>query len=86
VEEHFARRGDGRTGIQQGDRILTPVSITTLYFESIILDKVLPDIVFKCPAERLAAPFITQLDNATPHNTNLGRFNANALNLGLIVD
>jgi hypothetical protein len=83
VEEHFARRGDGRTGLRQGDRILTPVSITTLYFESIILDKLLPDIVFKCPAEMLAAPIIIQLDNATPHNINLGRFNARCTELGV---
>jgi hypothetical protein len=45
VEEHFARRGDNQTGLQQGDQILALVIVTSAYFESIILEKLLPDIV-----------------------------------------
>jgi hypothetical protein len=62
-------------GLQQGDQILNPVSITSAYIESIILEKLLPEIAFKCPANMINNPKIIQLDNAIPHVLNAGRFN-----------
>jgi hypothetical protein len=74
VEERFARRGDVRTGLQRGDRILTPVNIDAAYFESIIIEKLLPDIALKCPATMIQKRIKIQLDNATPHIVNQRRF------------
>jgi hypothetical protein len=59
------------------------VSVTSAYFESIILEKLLPDIAFKCPANMINNPIIIQLNNATPHALNAGWFNRRCEELGI---
>jgi hypothetical protein len=60
------------------------VSITSANFESIILEKLLPDIAFKCPVAMIANPIIIQLDiTTTLHSLNADSFNARCKELGI---
>jgi hypothetical protein len=49
IQERPAARGNKRTGLQRGDKIIAPVSVTVEVFEEIVIEKLLPDIAFKYP-------------------------------------
>jgi hypothetical protein len=83
VEERPALRGDRRTGLQRGDAIITPVSITAAYFEELVCEKLLPDIALKCPRAMIARRIKIQCNNATPHRVCPQRFNNKCQELGI---
>ena len=70
VEETEARRGDRRTGLQRGDIIVKPISITGATFEAVLVDRLLPDIAANCPQSMKSRPITIQLDNASPHKVD----------------
>jgi hypothetical protein len=81
VEETEARRGDRRTGLQRGDIIVKPISITGATFEAVLVDRLLPDIAANCPQSMKSRPITIQLDNASPHKVDWQRFNNKCLEL-----
>jgi hypothetical protein len=83
VQERPAARSDKRTGLQRGDNLITPVSVTAEVFEEIVIEKLLPDIAFKYPFELMSMKFKIQLDNATPHKVDSEKFKSKCEELGI---
>jgi hypothetical protein len=67
-----------------GTLLVDNLKINRKVYQDFILDKLLPDISRKCPADMKNQTLYIQQDNASPHRINMELFNERCLLLGLV--